>query len=89
MLGRRAAELKAAFNYTLNDDEYLEQLPCLTRHLSAFKPLSGAYPDEQTKPYLASWHELKLSLAERRQSGYEASRKQALSHTPFWLNSAL
>ncbi|MBF1994630.1 inorganic triphosphatase [Serratia symbiotica] len=89
MLGRSAAELKAAFNHTLNDDEYPEQLPRLTRHLLAFTLLSGAYPDEQTEPYLASWRELQLALAERRQSGYEASRKQALSHAPFWLNSAL
>ncbi|NIG87867.1 inorganic triphosphatase [Serratia symbiotica] len=89
MLGRSAAELKAAFNHTLNYDEYPEQLPPLTRHLSAFTLLSGVYPDEQTEPYLASWRELQLALDERRQSGYEASRKQALSHAPFWLNSAL
>ncbi len=58
MLGRSAAELRAAFNHTLNDDEYQEQLPSLTRNLSAFTLLSGIYPDEQTDPYLASWHEL-------------------------------
>lgn len=40
MLGRSAAELKAAFNHTLNDDEYPKQLPRLTRHLSAFTLLS-------------------------------------------------
>ncbi|CAI1068608.1 CYTH domain-containing protein [Serratia ficaria] len=89
MLGRSAAELKEAFNRTLNDDEYQEQLPRLTRQVSALILLAGAYPDEQTGPYIDSWRELQLALAERRQGWYEASRKQALSHAPFWLNGAL
>lgn len=89
MLGRSAAELKEAFNRTLNEDEYQEQLPRLTRQLSALTLLCGAYPDEQTGPYIDSWRELQLALVERRQGGYETSRKQALSHAHFWLNGAL
>jgi triphosphatase len=89
MLGRSAAELKEAFTRTLNDDEYEEQLPRLTRQVSAFILLSGAYPDDETGPYIESWRELQLAVAERRQGWYEATRKQALSHAPFWLNGAL
>jgi triphosphatase len=89
MLGRSAAELKEAFTRTLNDDEYEEQLPRLTRQVSAFILLSGAYPDDETGPYIDGWRELQLAVAERRQGWYEGSRKQALSHAPFWLNGAL
>ena len=89
MLGRSAAELKEAFTRTLNEDEYEEQLPRLTRQVSAFILLSGAYPDDETGPYIESWRELQQALAERRQGWYESSRKQALSHAPFWLNGAL
>ena len=89
MLGRSGAELKEAFSRTLNEDEYQEQLPRLTRQISALVLLSGAYPDEQTGPYIDAWRELQAALSERRQGWYEASRKQALSHAPFWLNGAL
>ena len=89
MLGRSGAELKEAFSRTLNEDEYQEQLPRLTRQISALVLLSGAYPDEQTGPYIEAWRELQAALSERRQGWYEASRKQALSHAPFWLNGAL
>lgn len=89
MLRRSAAELKEAFNRTLDEDEYQAQLPRLTRQVLAFILLCGAYPVEQTGPYINSWRELQLALAERRQGWYEASRKQALSHAPFWLNGAL
>lgn len=89
MLGRSAAELKDAFTRTLNDDEYEEQLPRLTRQISAFILLSGAYPDDETGPYIDDWRELQLAIAERRQGWYEGSRKQALLHAPFWLNGAL
>ncbi len=89
MLGRSAAELKEAFTRTLNEDEYQEQLPRLTRQVLAFILLSGAYPDSETGPYIDSWRELQSAIAERRQGWYEASRKQALSHAPFWLNGAV
>jgi triphosphatase len=89
MLGRSAAELKEVFNRTLNSDEYQEQLPRLTRQISAFILLSGAYPGSESMAYIESWRELQLALAERRQGWYEASRKQALSHAPFWLNGAI
>lgn len=88
MLGRSAAELKDAFSRRLNDDEYQEQLPRLTRQLSALILLSGAYPDNETGPFIDSWRELHAALAERRQGWYEGCRKQALSHAPFWLNGA-
>lgn len=89
MLGRSAAELKEAFTRPLNEDEYQEQLPRLTRQVLAFTLLSGAYPDSATGPYIDSWRELQLAVAERRQGWYEGSRKQALSHAPFWLNGAV
>ncbi|MFI8417192.1 inorganic triphosphatase [Serratia sp. NPDC078593] len=89
MLGRSAAELKDAFSRRLNDDEYQEQLPRLTRQLSALILLSGAYPDNETGPFIDSWRELHAALAERRQGWYEGCRKQALSHAPFWLNGAV
>ena len=89
MLGRSGAELKEAFSRTLNEDEYQEQLPRLTRQISALVLLSGAYPDEQTGPYIEARRELQAALSERRRGWYEASRKQALSHAPFWLNGAL
>lgn len=89
MLGRSASELKEAFTRTLNEDEYQEQLPRLTRQVLAFILLSGAYPDSETGPYIDSWRELQSAIAERRQGWYEASRKQALSHAPFWLNGAV
>lgn len=83
MLGRSAAELKEAFNRTLNDDEYQEQLPRLTRQVSALILLAGAYPDEQTGPYIDSWRELQLALAERRQAGMKpaASRPYRMRHS--------
>lgn len=89
MLGRSAAELKEAFNRSLNDDEYQEQLPRLTRQLAAFALLSGAYPDSESEPYITAWRELQAAVAERRQGWYEGCRKNALSHAPFWLNGAV
>jgi triphosphatase len=89
MLGRSAAELKEVFTRPLNEDEYQEQLPRLTRQVLAFMLLSGAYPDSESGPYIDSWRELQLAVAERRQGWYEGSRKQALSHAPFWLNGAV
>ncbi|WP_156294475.1 inorganic triphosphatase [Serratia oryzae] len=89
MLGRCAADLKEAFTRTLNEDEYQEQLPRLTRQVLAFMLLSGAYPDSESAPYIDSWRELQLAVAERRQGWYEGCRKQALSHAPFWLNGAV
>lgn len=89
MLGRSAAELKEAFAHTLDEGEYQEQLPRLTRQVLSFILLSGAYPDSETRPYLDGWRELQSALVERRQGWYEASRKQALSHAPFWLNGAV
>jgi triphosphatase len=89
MLSRSAADLKAAFTRRLNTDEYQEQLPRLTRQVLSFILLAGAYPDSETGPYIASWRELQAAIAERRQGWYDASRKQALSHAPFWLNGAV
>ncbi|WON76476.1 inorganic triphosphatase [Serratia sp. UGAL515B_01] len=89
MLSRSAAELKEAFARSLNDDEYQEQLPRLTRQVLSFILLSGAYPDNEARPYIENWRELQSAVAERRQGGYDAVRKQALSHVPFWLNGAI
>lgn len=89
MLGRSAAELKEAFTRTLNEDEYQEQLPRLTRQVLSFILLSGASPDSETGPYIESWRELQSAVADRRQGWYEASRKRALTHAPFWLNGAV
>lgn len=75
MLGRSAAELKAAFNHRLNDDEYPEQLLCLTRHPSAFTLLSGLTPT--SKPNLTS--PVGASCNSRWPNAVKAGMKPAVS----------
>jgi len=88
MMSRAAAELKEAFTSSLADEAYYEQLPRLTRQVLSFILLAGAYSEAEHQPYIAGWLALQQAVAERRQGWFDASRKHALTHAPFWLNGA-